>query len=58
MENQGNAVVSAVNSLLSSAASDATGMITTNLPVIGGVVVAVALMSFGFKLIGRIRRGN
>lgn len=58
MENQSNAVVTAINSLLSSASSDATGMITTNLPVIGGVVVAVALMGFGFKLIGRIRSGR
>lgn len=57
MESGGNAVVSAVNSLVSSAASDATGMITTNVPVIGGVVVAGVLMYFGFKLINKIRRG-
>lgn len=52
---QTNAVVTAANSLISSAASDATSMITTNMPVIGGVIVAVALMGFGFKLINRIR---
>lgn len=57
MENQGNAVVTAVNSLLSSAASDATSLITTNLPVIGAVVVAGVLMAFGFKLIKRVKSG-
>lgn len=56
MESGGNAVVSAVNSLISSAATDATSMITTNVPVIGGVVVAGVLMYFGFKLINKIRR--
>lgn len=58
MEGNANAVVTAVNTLISSAASDATSMITTNMPVIGGVVVAVALMGFGFKLINKIRTGR
>lgn len=55
MESNANAVVTAVNSLISQAVTDATSIITTNAPVIGGVVVGVVLLRFGFKMIKQIK---
>lgn len=55
MENQASAVVTAINTMISTAASDATGIITTNLPVIGAVVAGIVLMRFGFKMIKQVR---
>lgn len=55
MEGSANPVVTAINTLVSSAAGDATTLITTNLPVIGAVVAGIVLMRFGFRIIKQVR---
>lgn len=55
MEGQASAVVTAVNTLISSAAADATSLITTNAPIIGAVVAGMVILRYGFKMIKQIR---
>ena len=50
-------VVTAVNTAISTAASTLTGVITTNAPVIIGVVAAGIALAFGIKYIKKLGRG-
>lgn len=45
----------AVNDAVSGAASSATGLITTNIPVILGVLGVSILLAFGLKMVKKVK---
>lgn len=53
MENSSTltSVGTAIGTMISDYATAATSVITTNLPVIGGIVGAIVLIRFGFKFL-------
>lgn len=55
MEGATNAVVTAVNSMISTVSADVTSIITTNAPIIAGVVGAGVLLGVGLRFIKRFR---
>lgn len=48
-------VIAAVNSAISTAATSLTGVITTNAPVILGVVAAGIAIAFGIKFVKKLK---
>lgn len=46
-------ITTAINTMVSGMASAATGLITTNVPIIAPVVGGIVLVSFGFRFARR-----
>ena len=59
MEQGGSAmssVTTAINTMISDVATAATGLITTNVPIIAPVVGGIILVGFGLKLAKRFMK--
>lgn len=54
-EASSSGIITAVNTALQSTANDLTGAITTNAPIILGVVAAWVVLRFGIKFIKNLK---